>query len=293
MATPRRRANWPRLPIPPLPGGEVDDHSTAAYTAEIELAKDVVKRERDQAKEEADRVWEAFEADDKIEGALLQDFHQSVRAVAKSNAERVAAIAETVQKAAAAVIGIYTALLAVLFAVGEVGVPPRAILPALFLGVSVVLSTAYVAWIRKTPDQELRVAQGPPRAKAVTQTANFIRWSRRQYLSRAHYVRGSVVSLALGLLFLPAPLLTTGDAPAASIPNAPAWPEAQGSSEADIVLYTAQVEEVARLRASAFAPPPPLNIWVEGVIWVLAITGGMVVIAVTWSPDLRDDLEDP
>lgn len=79
--------------------------------------------------------------------AVDQSYYEAVFEVAKSAIDRARSSAETLQKAAGAVVTLYTGALALAFSVGESPLPGKALFAAVLLGLAVVCSTAFVAFL--------------------------------------------------------------------------------------------------------------------------------------------------
>jgi hypothetical protein len=138
---------------------------------------------------------------------LQQSFHENLAEIAKTSLERARSAAELVQKAAGAVVTIYTGLLALVFSVTDNPLPARGTIPALFLGLAIALSTAYVGYLTRAKDTPGPRPHSSARLYQLRRTATFIIWVRQSVLNRAYWLRGSVISLGFGVLFLPLPFL--------------------------------------------------------------------------------------
>lgn len=250
---------------PPAKEGDADAAKTL-YAGKVEAHK---QEEIDRAgklldEEIADRAADrdAGIADKKadLDAKLAIDkaFVDGVITVAQGSLDRARAAATFVQAAATAIVGLYAGALTVSFSATDRPLPPRGFLAAFFLAVAVVLATIYVAYFSKFADDtdppEITENDGPHEAGMKVARA-FVKWNRSGAMQRRYWLRASVIALAVGLMFLPAPFITfsanevSGSAP----PSAIAWPSPppiKDAKQADLenTLYTAQVAETAARR---------------------------------------------
>jgi hypothetical protein len=225
---------WPA----PL-GGRPKDQDKKIWEAKLEVRKKRTDQEIAEAKVE-------------LEGdlALEQQYYQAVLDVAKGSIDRARAGAEAVQKAAVAIVALYTGVLGLAFSVAERPLPFRALFAAFLLGLAVVMATAFVAYLpdpREADDK--RVAADQELSPADQRAARFIRWSREVALKRRKWLRASVVALGASLFFLPAPFVVIGGSevqPAASEISWPPEPAEPANLELKKILYTAQVAEAQK-----------------------------------------------
>ena len=252
------------LPGYQTPTEHTKDLELARYT---ELLKEHVSA---RLRDEAARKLQA-----ETEDHLFRDLHLKLRETAKERAKQGQALAELVQKAAGAIVTLYTGLLALVFAADGATLPGRGLIPALFLGLSILLSTAYVAFLDE-PNESLFQARTSKRESAWAQTRGLIGWVNSATFQRAHFLRASVVALGLGVAFLPLPfisgdifgsgqvqavdpIVTAAASPDASRSAVPDWPspgpDANPSAAAayEQILFQARVDEVAAARAAAQA----------------------------------------
>jgi hypothetical protein len=129
--------------------------------------------------------------------------------VAKAAPERSKAAAQFVQTAASAVGTIYTGLLALSFsgAASAVRLDPRALAPGLFLGLAIVLATAFLAFITHGRPSKAPEGSGDLETAQAARLNAFIEWSRELVLRRVYFLRAGVISLGLGVALLPVPLI--------------------------------------------------------------------------------------
>lgn len=218
----------------------------AALDAKLEVRKQRTAEEIARAKAELD-----------ADLAVEHEYYKGLIEVAKSSVDRSRAAAESVQKAAGAIIAIYTGVLGISFSVSERPFPARGLYAALLLGVAIVLSTGFVAYLPDpgTYDEADRASQDDTPGESTPErlTNMFIRWARISSLDRAPWLRASVIALGFGLAFLPAPFISGRAAP--SEPTQTVWPTPDPAAGTDIelrkILYEAQVERAATAKAIA------------------------------------------
>jgi hypothetical protein len=205
-------------------------------------------------------LWDAklkrVEAMKTAEDAIDAEFFKAIFAVAQGSVDRARAGAETVQKAAAAIAGLYTPFLAVVFSIKEHPLPSRGIIPVLFLGIAIVSSSAYLAYLTRARPVTVLTPGATPRLRNIERARSFIKWTRAAAEHRSYLLRLSVVALATGLAFLPAAFVSVkspGDASTgATTTTSPDWP-APSANAGDVpalqkVVYAAQVAEIAEAR---------------------------------------------
>jgi hypothetical protein len=183
----------------------------------------------------------------------LEKFNTAMYSVASGSIERARAGAELVQKASAAIAALYTAVLALVFSVTDNPLPLRGVLAPFFLGLAVVLSTAYIAYLGPTRG----FTPGPVpilglEPKSFERLNTFIRVASKVATRRSYALRASVVSLGVGLIYIAAPFIsfTHASSGTVALPTSPAWPtpSTSGNSDLDKILFEAQVKEVADAR---------------------------------------------
>jgi hypothetical protein len=222
-------------------------------------------------------------ADDDARLALQKAFVDGVIDVAKGSIDRARAGAELVQKGAAAVVTIYTAVLGVSFSVAERPLPSRGVIAPVLLGVAVVLSTVYLAYQSKPDDDVDELDEEPSsHATALEVARRYVMWTRSGASQRRYWLRASVVSLGLALVFLPAPFVTfkSSDANAVAATKT-AWPSQPTEVQDPAlqrILYAAQVKEAATNRAK------PATVAADGHDEEWALAGAIALILVFAAP---------
>ena len=149
-------------------------------------------------------AWDAEYDRDKV-------IHDARVELSKSALERARQGAEFVRNAAAAIGTLYTGVLGFAFSVEKAKLPDRGVVPALFLGLSLVLAAAYVAYLQPPEASEAPTPHSSLREMQKRRVNAFADWVSDQVLDRAFALRASVLSLGGGLLFLPAAFLSVSD----------------------------------------------------------------------------------
>lgn len=211
------------------------------------------------------RVESIADAEETIDA----EFFKSLFAVAQGSIDRARASADTVQKASAAIAALYTSLLGVAFSIKENPLPSRAIIPMLFLGVAVVASTAYLAYQTRPGSVGVLTPRGSAYERNLERARSLIEWTRASAENRGYMLKLSVIALAAGLAFLPAPWVsfnsadmardTAGTAAALTgEERSPDWPSVSANAGDEVelqkIVYAAQVTEATEQRKQKTAP---------------------------------------
>lgn len=237
--------------------------------------------------EEEGESRKAHEAAD-LQG--LADFHKAMVETAKGTLDRSRQAAESVRNAAAAIGVIYAAILGVAFSVDK-PLPPRGVISAVFLALAIVLATAYVGWLPTTVEEASGVQwpndTGNLREDAEVRTSTFIKWMRRASLERGRFLRGAVLALGFGVVFLAVAFVSVGsqNAPSTSEAALQAFPSPPSGVPADQLdfekaLYQAKVSEVAdvrkeQLQATPGESPGSVGFW---LVYGTAVLGLLLVL---------------
>jgi len=172
-------------------------------------------------------------------------FHQTLTDVAKGSVDRSRDSAKYVQTAAAAIAALYTAVLGLVFSVTDNPLPVRGVAAAVFLGLSVALATAYLAYLTKPNPPPMYAGGGSLGELQLNRTAFVTNWINAIVNDRRWAIRASVLSLAIGVAFVPAAFVATHRAPAVpAAPTAPTIPAqvAPGLAEDAAKAFSAEVE---------------------------------------------------
>jgi hypothetical protein len=202
--------------------GKQLDAEEAIRASERAIAK--LEKEQQQAQETAQEAVLATIQENELqaEAQLGKLFHENISEVAKGSIERSRDSAKYVQTAAAAIAALYTGALGLVFSVTNNPLPIRGIAATVFLGLSVALSTAYLAYITKPVSLGMYPGGASLSELQLNRTAFLAEWVNAIVNDRRWAVRASVLSLAIGVTFIPAAFLSTHHPP--SIPAAPTAP---------------------------------------------------------------------
>jgi hypothetical protein len=248
-----------------------------------ELFKAKLQRLNDHAKAVEARSQKEVENELDLQNA----FHKALVEGARSAIDRSRAAADTVQKASAALLAVYTGILGLTFSVAEHPLPSRGVIAALFLGLAVVFSSAYLAYLTRPLSVRAPAPQSSLREAAMARTRTFIEWAGGPVRQRAYWLRASVVALGVALMFFPAPFVgalplvdrlpwndnSPSDVAASGRPDWPEVPTANNSNELALqkILYTAQVKEAVSDREK-FKPPAEPD-YANRSWWIAALLG--------------------
>jgi hypothetical protein len=231
-----------------------------------------------------------IEADTEAERLTDQEFYKAIFTVAEGSIERATGGADTVQKAATAIAALYTTLLGVVFSVKDHPLPSRGIIPMLFLGLSIVGSTAYLAYLTRAKTVGVLVPRPSSFERNLERARSLIEWASSAAAHRAYLLKMSVVALAVGLIFVPAAFVSFKSTPAPSAPPAakPDWPlpsaRAGNSIQLQKILYTAQVAESAEQRKQPTTAP--LDTGSNAIWWRAALIALLVTLLAPLGIDL-------
>jgi hypothetical protein len=171
--------------------------------------------------------------------------------VAQKGLDRAQTGAQSTRNAAAAIGVLYSAVLGVTFSVDK-PLPARGAIPAFFLGLAIVMATVYEAFPWRPKKQpNFPEETGKPLYDQQTYSEAFVLWMTARVNLKAYALRVAILSLALGVAFLPVGFLSLGRGPL-SATDLPAWPIPPSTSanlELAKLLYQKQVDEVALRRS--------------------------------------------
>jgi hypothetical protein len=155
----------------------------------------------------------AFQAEIDLELARAKSVHDARLGVAQASIERGRSGAEFVRNAAAAIVTLYTGILGVAFATGSgnTPLPARGLAPAVFLGLAVTFASAYVALISNVPSARAPAPHSNLEVFQERRLQVFMFWVVRIALGRVYFLHASVLTLGLGVLFLPAPFVAVAN----------------------------------------------------------------------------------
>lgn len=212
-------------------------------------------------------------------GGYDQAYYQALLDIAKGAIDRSRSAAELVQKSAAAIGTLYVGILGVSFSVSNRHLPPRGLAPAVFLGIAIILSTAYVAYLTPPEEVELGPLSTSPPERLQNRLDNFYAVIDATVERKTPWLRAAVVALGVGVVLLPAPFVSIAGGDKAD-PSAQAWPAAPvvtgDRAPLAAILYKAQVDEVAARRQQLVESSSDVLVW---ALIGLAGVGAVAVIA--------------
>jgi hypothetical protein len=224
----------------------------------------------------------------KVDADIAQnaDFQKALIETAKGVLDRARTGADTVQKTAGTVGTLYAAVLAVSFSVADRPLPARGVLPAFFLGISLVFAASYLAYLnRKDPQEGLHTSKRwLAGLDGQFQRVTFLlAWSRLSAQRRAPLLQSALVALGLGVVLLPiafvnVPTSFVGKASSSPAVSPTPWPSPpSGMTDAlSKVLYEAQVKEAADQRTQTLAAKAPVD---DGPFILAVALGGLFLVA--------------
>jgi hypothetical protein len=189
----------------------------------------------------------------KANASPYEIFWAAVLEFFKGSVERARSGAEFVEKAAASVATVYAGVLGVAFSVSDNPLPLRGLIPAVFLCLAIAGAAYYLAY----PSVSLLSMETPDDDNTSLEewTNAFTKLVMAVTTRRGWAIRAGIVSLAFGVLFLPAPFLkvkTAPPKPAAEIP----WPTLPPANlPLTRILFLEQVREAARNRREGIQTP--------------------------------------
>jgi multisubunit Na+/H+ antiporter MnhB subunit len=198
----------PELPKNVAPGDA--DFAKLRYTQDLdawveewkaEVAEVVVRTALEASRADADRAEET---------ALVKSLHDAYIATTQSSLDRALTRVNIAIGSIGAVTTIYTGLLALVFAAepgkGRV-LSFAAIIPALFLGLSLLLMTTYAAVFRKSVTVGPLLPTGSGGQLMEARLITFMKWCFASILARSWALHAGIVSLAWGIVTLPLPFV--------------------------------------------------------------------------------------
>lgn len=223
----------------------------AADVGEKEKSRYATDAHEKAAETESFIAWAT--ANRQAEIADLNTFTTALYTVSAASVDRSRAATELVQKASAAIAVLYTGAITLAFSVTDNPLPARGALTPIFLGLAVVLSTAYVAYIGPkqgySPGPEPTVGLEP---KAFKRLNAYIAFTHRIATRRSGALRASVIALGIGLVCIAAPFIILGTAEGkdfAELDNSLQWSSIKPGAPEPVL--TAQAAELAAARKDA------------------------------------------
>jgi hypothetical protein len=281
----------------PTPTGSVRLTGTITMQPPTAAAPDPDSEEPTEADLEAIKDYRAADI------ASLQALGTSLSSLATGSIDRSRAGAAAIVTAASSITAVYSGLLALVFSLGGTPLPARAVLGPIFLGLAIVLSTAYLSYITAERSKFAVDERGAWGQKIYGRASFLVRYTRGIVVRRVWMLQASVIALGIGAIGLALPFISPGatslQPPAPTIPivSWPSPPPASGNADADLALYQAQIDaavETAKAEAAATdaaalaqAKSEVTSSFTDGwafFLWFLGIGLGLVVVIpfLTW-----------
>ena len=176
--------------------------NTAVLTA-LEASRADVQTAHNASRGDADRAAEA---------ALVKSLHDAYISVTQSSIDRSLTRTNVVTASISAVITIYTGLLALVYAAKSGSGRPltaAAIIPALFLGLALLLVTVYAAMFKNSSSERGPLLPTGVGGQLVEyRLTTFMEWCFATVGARAWALHAGIVSLGWGVVSLPMPFVT-------------------------------------------------------------------------------------
>ena len=145
---------------------------------------------------------------------LLVAIHAAYIEVTKAGIDRSLTRATYLTTAAGSIVTLYTGLLALVYSVAvkpPLPLPARGLVPALFIASAFVFSAAYVAFLRRHTWRGRPLPAGLGGDIDEQRLVTYIAWVSASVQQRAWAIRIAVISLGIGVAWLPLPFLRLSD----------------------------------------------------------------------------------
>lgn len=147
------------------------------------------------------------------EAALLKSVHDAYIATAQASVDRSLTRANVVTASVATISTLYTGLLALVYVNSNTKHPftAGAIIPAIFLGLSLFLVASYAAMIRRSLTVGPLLPTGIGGTIVETRVITFLKWCFASVYARSRALHAGIVSLGVAVVTLPSPFAALGD----------------------------------------------------------------------------------
>jgi hypothetical protein len=181
----------------------------AAAEQSLRRAKEQKKYEQELGESTAEEAFRRLRIQKGFEQDLASSFayYAAIADLAKSGVDRSRSGSERVQTAAAAIATIYTGVLGLVFAVDKNRLPLAGLVPTIFLGIAITCSTAYASYLTPTSSLELSPAPASVTSAMEKRAVELVKAANLISYNRVYWVRCSVISLGVAVLYLPAAFL--------------------------------------------------------------------------------------
>jgi hypothetical protein len=196
--------------------------------------------------------------------------------VAYSGLDRAKTAAQIVQTASTAIATIYAALLGIVFSTSGTQLPLRGVIAPIFLGLAVVLSTYYVAWIQPSRKQITGLQLGGGwETEGLARVQFFTSYVNHSIARRSIAQRMSIIALGVGLVTLALPFITLRTNARASTGRG-SFPTPDLSIAHDFALLKYKAELAIMQRTNS--PTPTAIDSLAFTLWVVGIGLAVVVL---------------
>lgn len=153
------------------------------------------------------------DSDRSNEAALLKSVHDAYIATAQASVDRSLTRANVVTASVATISTLYTGLLALVYVNSNTTHPftAGAIIPALFLGLSLFLVASYAAMIRRTLTVGPLLPTGIGGTIVEARVITFLKWCFASVYARSRALHAGIVSLGVAVVTLPSPFAALSD----------------------------------------------------------------------------------
>lgn len=203
------KKDWPDIPNFSDPKN-TDQAQLELFKAKLETAKNQILDEIDQQKEIRTNNQNERKSEFDHYYQMTSEIQKGYIEVSKATIDRSIQRAEFLQKVAAAVVSLYTAILALTYAADKTKgntISILGVIPGFFIGISYLLSAFYVSFITRSKDIEETKSDGTLIGEELSQRITFIKWNRATAMKRIPLLQASIISLGIGILFLPIPYI--------------------------------------------------------------------------------------
>lgn len=203
--------NWPPVPEE-LKDKELMMAGLELYKTRLKWKFTLRNDSLERSKSEVQNNFEREKADFANEFATFQAVNQAYVDAAKDSMSRSIERASFIEKASGSLVGLYTGLLALTFAAAgsdKLGITGFA--PAIFLGLAFVLAAVYIAFIVQPGWVEAEPAGDTLVSGQIARRNTYILWITEAVLRRRYFLQAAVISLGVGLVYLPAPYIEQFD----------------------------------------------------------------------------------
>jgi hypothetical protein len=199
--------SWPAVPrVPRSKRVELEAHLFAARVDSAGSAlEDALQRKRICDADAQSDYAQAVAAEEE----LRKQIHQAYLTAAASSLDRLIKRAEHLITAAGAIGSLYAALCGLAYSAKDgMALPVAAFAPAVLIAFSIVMSCAYLGFIRRRSLGRRPLFASIAADSQEQRLVTFLEWIDATVLARAPALRLSIVSLGLGTALLPIPFIS-------------------------------------------------------------------------------------